>query len=150
MILHDSHSSPAHVCRGTPAEIRIDEVTVGEQGGENNPSGNNQYTKEVDQVNRNIITVDLPQEPLPVQEEQKPKGPVRGNARQFALRKLRKEATREAERGDEPKVALLYEQVKQKQLSPHKAMVEAGFRKKTVSIPLDPRSIGRTLRRHRR
>lgn len=120
------------VCRGTPAEIKIDEVTVGEQGGNKNPEGRNQYTE----VNDNNINND-----------HRRTSPV-GTSRQFALRKLRKEANKEAERGDEPKIALLYERVIAGEISPHAAMVEAGFRKKMLTVPADVRAAARVLVKH--
>src|SRR5262245_53066346 len=49
----------------------------------------------------------------------------KGNERAKALRRLRK---------DRPD---LHEQVLEKKLSPHAAMVEAGFRPKTITVPID-------------
>lgn len=60
-----------------------------------------------------------------------------GNAAAQALRRLRK---------DRPD---LHARVLAGELSPHRAMVDAGFRRRTVSVPVDePRRIAATLRRH--
>lgn len=60
-----------------------------------------------------------------------------GNSTAYALRKLQLDAPE------------LHKQVIAGDLSPHAAMVEAGFRKKTVSIPVDDvRAIARALVRH--
>jgi hypothetical protein len=58
-----------------------------------------------------------------------------GTTRQYALRKLRKG------RPD------LHALVLDKKLSPHAAMIEAGYRKQTFSIQSDPVSAARTLKR---
>lgn len=42
----------------------------------------------------------------------------------------------------------LHAKVVAKELSPHAAMIEAGFRRKTITIPLEPASAARVLRRH--
>jgi hypothetical protein len=59
-----------------------------------------------------------------------------GTTRQQALRKLRK---------DRPD---LHEQVIRGEVSPHAAMVEAGFRRRTITVPIDPHAAARTLARH--
>lgn len=59
-----------------------------------------------------------------------------GNSNTYALRKLRKD------RRD------LHEQVLAGKLSPNGAMVEAGFRDKTVTVPVDYAKAARTLRKH--
>lgn len=60
-----------------------------------------------------------------------------GNSATYALRKLRTDAP------------ALHRLVIAGELSPHAAMVEAGFRRKTVSIPVDDvRAIARALIRH--
>lgn len=59
-----------------------------------------------------------------------------GNSSEQALRKLRK---------DRPD---LHEQVLAGNLSPHRAMVEAGFRPKTFTIRPDPPSAAQTIARH--
>lgn len=59
-----------------------------------------------------------------------------GTSKDAALRKLRKDAPE------------LYKQVIAGEKSPHGAMLEAGFRKKTATIPLDkPESVARALKR---
>ena len=59
-----------------------------------------------------------------------------GNTRQRALRKLRK---------DRPD---LHAQVLAKKLSPHAAMIEAGYRVKSMTIPADPTRAAQYLKRH--
>ncbi|WP_018639879.1 hypothetical protein [Parafrankia elaeagni] len=67
-----------------------------------------------------------------------------GNTAETALRRLRKEA----EAGN-AQAAELRAEVLAGRLSPHAAMIRAGFRSKTVSVPLGkPESIASTLRRH--
>jgi len=67
-----------------------------------------------------------------------------GNARRQALRKLRKEA----DQGNE-KAAALHAEVLADRLSAHAAMVQAGFREKTVSVPVGkPERIAKYLRKH--
>jgi hypothetical protein len=59
-----------------------------------------------------------------------------GNSKQQALRKLRK---------DRPD---LHEQVIKGEKTPHAAMVEAGFRKRSITVPLDTEQAARTLLRN--
>ena len=59
-----------------------------------------------------------------------------GTAAQYALRRLRK---------DRPD---LHAQVLAGTLSGHAAMVAAGFRKRTITVPLEPEALARVLRRH--
>lgn len=61
------------------------------------------------------------------------KEPLRGTTSQYALRKLRKDAPE------------LHQQVLDGKLSPHKAMIEAGFRKQTFSVTKDINSAARFL-----
>lgn len=59
-----------------------------------------------------------------------------GTTRQYALRKLRKDAPE------------LHAKVLAGEVSPHQAMIEAGFRRKTATIPLDPEGAARAIIRH--
>lgn len=61
--------------------------------------------------------------------------PDRGNAAGYALRKLRSDAP------------ALHERVLTGDLSPHAAMLEAGFRRKTMQLPTDPEGVARALLR---
>ena len=61
---------------------------------------------------------------------------VQGNAETYPLRRLRRS------RPD------LHQRVLDRELSPHAAMVEAGFRPKTITMPKDPERVSRLLRRH--
>lgn len=89
-------------------------------GGNNNPLGNNQHTKK--EVNLDNI------------QDDKIKAPT-GTSRAAGLRRLEK---------DRPD--LLAEVIAGK-MAVNGAMVEAGFRKKTVSIPVDVKAIAAKLRR---
>lgn len=59
-----------------------------------------------------------------------------GTSADYALRKLREDAPE------------LHRQVLDGALSPHAAMVEAGFRRKTITVPVDPERAAATLARH--
>lgn len=61
---------------------------------------------------------------------------IRGNTAEYALSKLRTDAPE------------LHRQVLDGALSPHAAMVEAGFRRKTITVPIDPERAARTIARH--
>ena len=87
--------------------------------GDGNPTGNNQYTVKTGTVD-NVNTSTRPG----------------GNSPSYALRRLRKN------RPD------LHARVLANELSPNGAMVEAGFRERTVQIPLDVTRAARALRRH--
>jgi hypothetical protein len=63
-------------------------------------------------------------------------GRPEGNTRQKALRRLRK---------DRPD---LHDRVLAGELSPNAAMREAGFRRRVLSMPLEPQALAKTLRRH--
>lgn len=66
-----------------------------------------------------------------------------GNSAQRAVRQLRQRA----EAGDE-QVAALYAAVLAGEMSPHAAVVEAGLRKKTATVPTDIDGLSRWIRRH--
>lgn len=59
-----------------------------------------------------------------------------GNAEARALRKLRKDAPE------------LHREVLKGNLSAHAAMVQAGYRKRTITVPIDPQRAAATLKRH--
>ena len=59
-----------------------------------------------------------------------------GTSRAAALRRLRKS------RPD------LHSKVMQGELTPHSAMIEAGFRQKTLTVPLDPEKAAGVIKRH--
>jgi predicted exporter len=61
---------------------------------------------------------------------------MNGNSRDEAIRRLR------AQRPD------LHSKVLKGELSAHSAMIEAGFRQKTLSVPLDPEKLAQTIKRH--
>jgi hypothetical protein len=91
----------------------IDQVTVGRQGGDR---------RSEQAIKRSNITLDTTEQ--------------RGTTRQYALRKLRKDAPE------------LHAKVLAGEVSPHQAMIDAGFRRKTASIPLDPDGAARAIIRH--
>lgn len=64
------------------------------------------------------------------------RGPQSTDDAGYALRRLRK---------DRPD---LHGKVLTREMSPHAAMVEAGFRRKRIQIPADPEGAGRQLARH--
>jgi len=82
-----------------------------------NPTGTNQYSGIVDNVH-NSTSRESPT----------------GNAADAAIRRLRKDAP------------ALHSRVEAGELSPHAAMIEAGFRKRTIAIKADP--VGHPMRRH--
>jgi hypothetical protein len=91
------------------------------EGDVRNPAGRNQHTEQDERINRNNVTFN-PQRDYTAENERR--GAV-GNSREAALRRLRK---------DRPD---LHEQVLSGELTPHEAMLEAGFRKPTATIRLD-------------
>jgi hypothetical protein len=99
----------------------LNKHAYGGRGGNNNPSGSNQYKT----VNDNNIIIDRDRT-----------SPV-GTSRVQALHKLRSDAPE------------LHTRVLAGDLSPHAAMIEAGFRKKMISIPVgNVRATALTLARH--
>jgi len=84
-----------------------------------NPTGTNQYSGIVDNVHNST-------------DRESPTG----NTTDAALRRLRKDAP------------ALHSRVLTGELSPHAAMIEAGFRKRTITIKVDPQSAAQTIARH--
>ena len=82
------------------------------------PVGTNQHTE-----GRDIVTT------LPQTSE-------RGNSKAYTLDRLHREAPE------------LYEAVKAGDKTANEAAIEAGFRVKTITVPLDVRKAAATLRRH--
>jgi hypothetical protein len=77
------------------------------------------------------------------QEVKTPPAPT-GSTRLRALRKLRTEAE-----GGNEQAAALHADVLASRISPHAAMVEAGFRPKTISVPVSkPERVAAYLRKH--
>jgi hypothetical protein len=111
------------LCRNDPTAIdAIDRMTVGKQGA---PEGNQNAGKT---TNNNIMDC--------LEEEPSSEPAVQGTSNTYALRKLRKD------RED------LHERVLAGEISPHAAMVQAGFRKKTLTIPADLDGASRILLKH--
>jgi hypothetical protein len=101
----------------------LDEVCAGKPGGANNPEGHNQHSDSV--VNTDIVSIDNRTE----------RSEDHGNGRAYALRRLRNE------RPD------LHERVMSEELTPHAAMLEAGFRKKTMTLPTEVPALAHALQR---
>jgi hypothetical protein len=101
---------------------RYDQMT---QRGPGNPTGANQHTGDEQPESQEGGTVDN------INDSSPPPRPT-GTSRQQALRKLRTEAEKE---GASEQVRTLYQRVLAGEISPHRGMVEAGFRK--VPTPLD-------------
>ncbi len=83
--------------------------------------------------------------------------PKQPNSGDIGRGRVRRDNITPNSRGTDPTYALrrlkrdredLAEKVISGELSANAAAIQAGFRKRTVSIPLEPRSIARTLRRH--
>ncbi len=84
-----------------------------------NPTGANQYRGIVDNVHNST-------------DRESPTG----NTVDAAIRRLRKDAP------------ALHSRVLAGELSPHAAMIEAGFRKRTITIKADPQGAAQTIARH--
>lgn len=98
----------------------IDQELTRKPGGANNPYG----CKGKDEgINNDNVMIDS-------QPEQKAS---QGNSIEYTLRRLRK---------DHPE---LHEKVLSNEMSPNQAAIEAGFRKKTVTITVDVEAIARKL-----
>lgn len=100
----------------------LDQETVGGPGGNNNPYG--QEGKPGDGINTDNIMVDSHSGE-----------PEHGTSRTYALRRLR------THRPD------LHADVLAGAITPHAAMIEAGFRQKTATIQLDPAKAAQALYR---
>ena len=110
-----------NLCRDDPESLdMIDMATQGKHGGNHNPTGKNQHKKEV-----KLNNVKLDQSPPPY-----------GNSRQAALRRLRQS------RPD------LHAQVLSGEISAHSAMIQAGFRRKTITVPVEVDGVAKAISRH--
>lgn len=76
-----------------------------------------------------------------IQEVPRERAPV-GTSSAAALRRLR------AESEDNPDVSVVYDRVLAGEISPHRAMVTLGYRKPTVTLPLDPQRAARIIVKH--
>lgn len=108
-----------------PAKDAIDRATAQKPG---NPTGANQYTDGIDNNGNNSMSENV--------RESDRSSPV-GNMAGYALRRLRREKPE------------LHARVLAGELTPHAAMIEAGFRQKTAQIyPTDVDRTARILLRH--
>jgi hypothetical protein len=115
------------------AEVKADEDQQRGAGGNNNPTGTNQYTRLATEVAAARQGQRSPDDPNGrvvnhnnvIVDQSTPKAPL-GNSRQKALRKLRQEAEKDEA---DPRVQDIYRRVLAEEISPHRGMVEAGFRK---------------------
>lgn len=106
------------LCADNPAALSaITQVTTQPEGA---PKGNKNAVKTTD----NNVNSCLDERESPV-----------GNSAAYALRKLRADAPE------------MHARVLAGELSPHAAMLEAGFRRKTMQIPTDPAGAARALLR---
>jgi hypothetical protein len=106
------------MCADNPRVLdALDQVSV---AGPGNVTGNNQYTVEQSGIDNNI-------------HNSKDRESPTGTSREAALRKLRK---------DRPD---LHQRVLNEELTPHAAMIEAGFRKKTMTLPTGIEDLAATL-----
>lgn len=126
------------VVKGTPSIDVVNEALRGTQGGDNNPFGRS--GKPEPEINRDIITVDFPadSEPqiLPIKPRDYSREAPTGTSVSYALRRLGKA------RPD------LLDRIRSGELSPGKAMVEAGFKLRSITVDDDPERAGRRLLRH--
>lgn len=124
----DSVDQLMGMCTGADRNRALSLIDEACRNPDGNPTGRNQHSPPVDEVG----TFDNIQGSLPESSTVAPTG----TSQSAALRRLR------TQRPD------LHARVLANELSPHAAMVEAGFRRRTVSVrPDDPESIIATLRR---
>ncbi len=131
-----------------PIRNKFDELLKKGQGGNNNPEGLNQYPrKHADQeVNDNYGIIDLlPGDPPPIirlcdePEEQpapvakKPRVTKQGNTVGYAVRRLG-----QAAEDDPEKYKPAYDRLMAGETSAHAAMIEVGFKPRTITIPVEP------------
>jgi hypothetical protein len=128
--------------RGTETWEAFQELIRGERGGANNPSGVNQHSE----VNRDIITVDQiadespptipisPETPRPEKKRDYSREAPTGTSVSYSLRRLKSNG-----RDD------LLEKVKAGKISVYAASIEAGFTKRKITIPDDPKGASRIL-----
>lgn len=135
--------TPLHILerilRGTDAwEVYLD-VIRGQPGAD---PGNQNAAKPWVETNRDLITdclgarSDSPPDIIPIQPRDYAREAPTGTSVSYAVRRLKNN------RPD------LYEQVKAGELTPNRAMVEAGFRAKSITIDDDPQRAARRLLRH--
>lgn len=100
----------------------VNEAMRGERGGQNNPFG--RAGKPDPGINRDIVTVDSPVL-IPITPRDHAREAPTGNSVSYALRRLQQRPE-------------LLDKVKAGELTPNRAMVEAGFRRRSITIPDDP------------
>ena len=105
----DMESLKALCAKDNKVLSMIDEACQGEHGGLHNPDGKNQHKKEVNLYN--------------IQVDQNTSKAPTGTSKEAGLRRLRKESK------TNEKIKQLYEKALAGEISVHRAMVEAGFRK---------------------
>lgn len=108
------------MCADDPVALNLlDRATQGKWGGD----------RKSEEIKVDNVHLDLPERPS-------------GNSRQRSLRKLRKGAE------NSETVRALYNMVLAGEISPHAAMVEAGLRRRRISIPLEIEGAARLIARH--
>jgi hypothetical protein len=127
------------VCRilgdATLERIEFERAIRGERGGPNNPRGTNQHTK----AKCDNVTLGHTEPPASIPfspNQERDFKPPTGNHNGYAFRRL--------ERGRPD----LFARVQAGELTPNAAMLEAGYRKPTVAVLLEPEAATRQLVRH--
>ena len=100
--------------------IDLEDSEPGGKGGNNNPSGHNQYTDKV--VNDDNVNIDQSQSPY-------------GNSKQSGLRRLNKELKKSTGQQFEH-ISEMQQMVIEGKKSVNSALIELGIRKKMISIPV--------------
>ena len=130
--------------RGTDVAETFEAMIRGEPGAQKgevrNPSGANQHSE---RINRDTITVNPgdppvtipPSSEVPRRRDYSREAPT-GTSVSYAVRRLSKA------RPD------LYERVKAGEISAHRGMVLAGFKRRQVAIPIDPGAAARLILQH--
>jgi hypothetical protein len=133
--------TPVHVVeralRGTDAWEPYCKVIGGDPGGNQNPSGINQHSEVITDNVRN----DLEPVILPITRDRSNDMPG-GNSNISAVRWL----SMAVEAGEID--SSLMDQIQAGSLSPNAAMVSAGFRKRSITIPDEPGAAAKRLLRH--
>lgn len=131
--------------QGTPAHPIFLELTRGTPGGANNPEHDPATGRFTTTHNRDDVTVvvealapgEIPADPpAPKRKRNYKREAPTGNSRSYALSRLKRE------RED------LYRKVLAEEMSSHAAMIEAGFREPTLTIPLSPRKAAKRIVQH--
>ncbi len=111
---------------GSEAYYAVEELIRGKPGGANNPYGRDGKPEE---IKCDIITLDY--SPVAVIAK-----PPTGTSSSYAISRLKHQAPE------------LLDEVKAGKITPHAAMVQAGFRERQITIPADPAKAAKRLRKN--